>query len=82
MYLPECLVWAMIDGCTAVTIFCADDLRANVASRFTEVFSEEYDKVMDLVEEEEGNVTKKKRISILSGVRGLLTTAFIYLLIH
>lgn len=60
MYLPECLIWAMEEGCTAVKIFCTEDLRANVASRFTEVFSEEYDKVMDLVEEEAGDCNEKE----------------------
>ena len=31
MYLPECLVWAMEKGCSAVKIYCAEDLRANIA---------------------------------------------------
>lgn len=60
MYLPECLIWTMEEGCTAVKIYCAEDLRANVASRFTEVFNEEYEKVMDLVEAEDGDCTEKE----------------------
>ena len=60
MFLPECLVWAMEEGCTAVKIYCAEDLRTSVASRFTEVFGEEYDKVMDLVEEEDGDCNEKE----------------------
>ena len=56
MMIPECLVWAMgDDGCTAVKIYCAEDLREEIASRFTEAFNEEYEKVMDLIEEEDGD---------------------------
>lgn len=60
MYLPECFVWAMAEGCTGVNIYCTDDLRAKIAARFTEVFNEEYDKVLELVEEEDGWSTEKE----------------------
>ena len=55
MYIPDCLVWAMgDDGCTAVKVYCEEELRDGIAARFTEVFNEEYEKLMDLIEEEEG----------------------------
>ena len=55
MYIPDCLVWAMGDeGCTAVKVYCEEELREKIAARFTEVFSDEYEKLMDLIEEEEG----------------------------
>ena len=61
MMIPECLVWAMgDDGCTAVKIYCAEDLREEIASRFTEAFNEEYEKVMDLIEEEDGDCNEKE----------------------
>ena len=63
MRLPECLVWVMREweeDCTAVKIYCAEDLRVKVASRFTEEFNEEYKKVMELIEEEEGNCNEKE----------------------
>ncbi len=60
MIIPKCLVWAMgEDGCTAVKIFCEENLREKIASRFTEVFNEEYEKLMDLIEEEEGDCNEK-----------------------
>ena len=61
MMIPECLVWAMgEDGCTAVKIYCEEDLREKIASRFTEVFNDEYEKLMDLIEEEEGACYEKE----------------------
>ena len=50
MYIPDCLVWAMEDeGCTAVKVYCEEELREAIATRFTEVFNEEYEKLMDLI---------------------------------
>ncbi len=55
MYIPECLLWSIRggDGCTAVKIYCEEELRKSIAARFTEVFNEKYEKLMDLIEEEE-----------------------------
>lgn len=61
MMIPECLVWAMgDDGCTAVKIYCEEELREEIAARFTEAFNEEYEKLMDLIEEEEGDCNEKE----------------------
>ena len=61
MYIPDCLVWAMgDDGCTAVKVYCEEELRDGIAARFTEVFNEEYEKLMDLIEEEEGACYEKE----------------------
>lgn len=61
MYIPECLMWAMgDDGCTAVKVYCEEKLREEIAARFTEVFNEEYEKLMDLIEEEEGACYEKE----------------------
>ena len=61
MLIPEILVWAMgDDGCTAVKVFCADDLREEIAIRFTELFNEKYEELMDLIEEEEGDCNEKE----------------------
>ena len=61
MYIPDCLVWAMgDDGCTAVKVYCEEELREGIAARFTEVFNREYEKLMDLVEEEEGACYEKE----------------------
>lgn len=55
MSIPESVLWIIgEDGCTAVKIFCSKDLRQEVADRFAEIFGEEYEKVMDLVEAEYG----------------------------
>ena len=59
MLIPESLVWAM-GGCTAVKVFCADDLREEIATRFTELFNENYEELMDLIEEEEGDCNEKE----------------------
>ena len=59
MLIPESLVWAM-GGCTAVKVFCADDLREEIAKRFTELFNEKYEELMDLIEEEEGDCNEKE----------------------
>lgn len=59
--IPECLVWAMEPfGCTAVKIYCTEDFREEIASRFTEAFNEEYEKIMDLIEEEDGYCHEKE----------------------
>lgn len=63
MNIPEFFVWHMDGGCTAVKIYCAEDLRMEIASRFTEVFHEEYEKVLDLVEKENGNCTETENHS-------------------
>ena len=61
MYIPDCLVLAMgEDGCTAVKIYCKEELREKIAARFTEVFNEEYGKLMDLIEEEESGRNCRK----------------------
>lgn len=60
MLIPESLVWAM-GGCTEVKVFCADDLREEIATRFTELFNEKYEELMDLIEEEEGNCYEKEK---------------------
>jgi len=61
MKIPEVLVWNMADECcTAVNIYCSKDLRKTIAERFTEVFNEEYEKVMDLIEEEDGDCLEKE----------------------
>lgn len=61
MYIPDCLVWAMgDDGCTAVKVYCEEELREKIAARFTEVFNKEYEKLMDLIEEEEGACYEKE----------------------
>ena len=60
MRIPDCLVEAMgFDGCSAVKIYSEELLRKEIASRFTELFNEEYVKIMDLIEEEEGACYEK-----------------------
>lgn len=60
MCIPDCLIEAMgDDGCSAVKIYCEEALRNEIASRFTELFNEEYVKIMDLIEEEEGACYEK-----------------------
>jgi len=59
MLLPECLVWAM-GNCTAARVYCEKEIRESIASRFTEVFNEEYEKVMDLIEEEDGDCNERE----------------------
>ena len=61
MLLPESLVWAFdSDGCSAVKIYCSDDIKEEVAARFSDIFNEEYEKVMDLVEEDDGDCYEKE----------------------
>ena len=61
MMIPECLLWALgDDGCTAVKVYCEKELRERIAARFTEAFNEEYEKLMDLIEEEEGACYEKE----------------------
>ena len=71
MYIPDCLVLAMgEDGCTAVKIYCKEELREKIAARFTEVFNEEYGKLMDLIEEEEGACyEKEEELNPFNGAR-------------
>ena len=60
MSIPDCLVEAMgFDGCSAVKIYCEKAQRNEIASRFTEVFNEEYEKIMDLIEEDSGACYEK-----------------------
>ena len=60
MLLPESLIWAIgSDGCSAVKIFCDDDIKEEVADCFTEFFNEEYENVMDLIEEDDGDCYEK-----------------------
>ena len=60
MYIPDCLVEAMgYDGCSAVKIYSEEAIRKEIASRFTELFNEEYEKIMDLIEEEQGDCEEK-----------------------
>ena len=60
MYIPDCLVEAMgYDGCSAVKIYSEEAIRKEIASRFTELFNEEYEKIMDLIEEEDGACNEK-----------------------
>ena len=59
MYIPDCLVWAM-GSCTGVKIYCEEDIREEIASRYKEVFNDEYAKLMDLIEEEEGDCNEKE----------------------
>ena len=61
MYIPDCLVWAIgYDGCTAVKVYCEEELREAIVARFKEVFNGEYEKLLDLVEEEEGACYEKE----------------------
>ena len=60
MQIPDCLVWLMGDGCTAVKVYCEKELQDSIAARFTEVFNEEYEELMDLIEEEEGDCNEKE----------------------
>ena len=61
MNISDSLVWAMgDDGCTAVKVYCEEELREGIAARFTEVFNGEYEKLLDLVEEEEGACYEKE----------------------
>ena len=60
MQIPDCIVWVMEDGsCTAVKIYCKEDLRKEISVRFEKYFNEEYEKVMDLIEEEAGDCYEK-----------------------
>ena len=61
MYIPDCLIWAIgEEGCTAIKVYCEAELRDEVAARFAEVFNEEYEELMDLIEEEEGACYEKE----------------------
>ena len=60
MYLPDCLIEAMgDDGCSAVKIYCEEALRNEIASQFMKLFNEEYEKIMDLIEEDSGACYEK-----------------------
>ena len=71
MYIPDWLVLAMgVEGCTAVKIYCEEEMRDKIAIRFTEVFNEEYEKLMDLIEEEEGaSYEKEEELNPFKGAR-------------
>ena len=58
MRIPDCFVWIM-ESCTGVKIYCAEELREKIAEQFTMAFQEEYEKIMDLIEEEEGDCHEK-----------------------
>ncbi len=53
MLLPESLIYATMEdasaGCAQVNIYCAADLRAEIASRFTEIFNEKYEAIKDTI---------------------------------
>ena len=71
MCIPDCLIEAMgDDGCSAVKIYCEEALRKEIASRFTELFNEEYEKIMDLIEEEEGACNEKDEGIVSVGREG------------
>ena len=58
MLIPD--FWAMsMEDCTAVKVYCAEELREKIAARFTEVFNKEYEQLMDLIEETEGSCYEK-----------------------
>ena len=57
MEIPNSLVWVM-GSCSGVKIYCEEDLREEIASRFTEVFNKEYVemmKTMNYIEEDDEN---------------------------
>lgn len=61
MHIPECILWAMgDDGCSAVKIFCEGNIREEIESRFTSEFNKEYEKIMDMVEKEDGTCYEKE----------------------
>lgn len=59
MYIPDYLVWEM-GSCTGVRIYCEENVREEIALRYTEAFNDEYEKLMDLIEEEEGDCNEKE----------------------
>ena len=71
MYIPVCLLGDMeSQSCVGVKVYCEEELREKIAARFTEVFNEEYDKLMDLIEEEEGECYEKdKGLNAFKGAR-------------
>lgn len=60
MYIPECLVQAMGGSCTGVKIYCEEGLRERIKTHFVEVFDDEYEKLLDLIEKEEGSTYEKE----------------------
>lgn len=61
MYIPDFLVhYIMYGDHTTIKIYCDAELRDGIIERFTEVFNEEYEKLMDLIEKEEGPCHEKE----------------------
>ena len=62
MLIPEFLVWKMTDrgGCSAIKVFCPEAIREEVTSEFAKVFEEEYEKLADQIEAEEGSCYEKE----------------------
>ena len=61
MRIPESILWVIgDDGCTAVKIFCDESIRRKVAGRFVNIFDDEYEKLMDMIEEEDGTCYEKE----------------------
>ena len=53
MDIPESLVWALDNkGTSVVKIYCDENIREEIASRYTEIFNDEYEKLMDLIEDD------------------------------
>ena len=52
MLLPEKLIWMFgEDGCTAVKLYCREDDRTEIASRFVEAFDKECEVIRNTVEQ-------------------------------
>ena len=71
MHIPDSFILTMgDDGCTAVKIYCEEELREEIAVRFTQVFNEKYEELMDLIEEEEnGCYEKEEGLNPFKGAR-------------
>lgn len=62
MLLPESLVWTFdSEGCCGVKIFCKDEEKEEIAERFEEIFNENYEEIMDLIEEDDGDCFEKDK---------------------
>lgn len=65
MHMPEAIVFAMPDGCAAVKIYAL-----KLLPDLQKCFIEEYEKVLDLVEKEDGSCTEKEnRLNPFRGVQ-------------
>ena len=61
MHIPEYILWAMgDDGCSAVKIFCEENLREKIATGFKEEFNKEYETIINIVEEIDGTCYEKE----------------------